>query len=149
MPPVPTVYVNVIVLAVDWETTLDVGVVSVPEPSAASGAIATACPMLTAADAFVPVRVPVAPVATKASSPRPLDVRLAAPLLVEDVSQSSFVSPVQLSLTFAVPVAAPTKVSSRVFATVVVTLGAVAVTLEAFAWPLLMLIGFAWLAASM
>ena len=60
MPPVPTVYVNVIVLPVDWETTLEVGVVSVPEPSRASGAIAISWPMFTAGAAEVPSRLPVA-----------------------------------------------------------------------------------------
>jgi hypothetical protein len=49
----------------------------------------------------------------------------------------------------ALPVAAPTSVRSRVFATVVVTVGAVAVVLFAlFAWPFAASIGFAWLAVS-
>ena len=47
------------------------------------------------------------------------------------------------------PVEEPTRVSSRVLATVVVICGAIAVTLDVlFAWPLTASIGFAWLATS-
>ena len=75
-------------------------------------------------------------------------MRVFAPFAVDDVSQRSFVRPVQF-VVVALPVAAPTSVSRRVLATVVVTVGAATVVLAVlFACPLETLIGLAWFAPS-
>jgi hypothetical protein len=93
--------VKLIVLPADEAATLVVGVVSVPDPSAASGASASVWPMLTAfEDAKSPVEgVNGVPAAGPAALPAADVEREPAVPPVEDWSHSSPVTPVQFEPT--------------------------------------------------